>query len=146
MKALLKSTTVSTLERAGACADPVTAKAELAKFFAIAKDMLEAPGMFSKYIDGIWHNLLESPEYSEFSIAACGEIVEHVPISGEGRVEWVDAYHAKYGENLPKEWFCDAEGMLDEAAYAEYLATEIVNGGWNCNPKSGGRKPNDCKK
>jgi hypothetical protein len=117
--------------------DVEVARLELAKFFALAMDAPSPPQMFSQFIDNLWHSMLEgkaTEDYVDFSVAACGAIIEHVPLSGEGEVTWVTAYHAKFGQDLPKEWFCNRDGVLDDAAYNEYLRTGDVVASWDCTP------------
>jgi hypothetical protein len=119
---------------------PVTedeARDELAKFFAIAKELTDEPlGMFSKCIDAQWHRLAETADYSRFCMQAAGQPITHAPINGEGEVTWLPAYHERFGALTPA-WFADEDGSVDSSAYGAYLDTQTVRASWNCQPTGG---------
>jgi hypothetical protein len=120
------------------------AREELTKFFRIAQMAEEAPGMFSAFIDAEWHRLAETPEYAEFCQQAVGGSVKHAPINGEGEITWLDLYHEKFGQ-LPAAWFADKNGIVDTAAFAQYLDTRTVRASWNCTPDTSADVTADAK-
>jgi len=107
---------------------------ELGKFFQLAADGVEGLNMPSQFIDRAWHSLIENKEaYEQFCIETCGKLIEHDPTAGEGLIGWVPAYEARFGK-LPKSWFQNDQGMVDERAYRDYLNTGKWYAGWDCGP------------
>lgn len=106
----------------------IEAKEELKKYFSL---QYENAVMFSKYIDEVWHDLIENhqAEYVELSTSACGMIVSHVAIANHGNptqeILWIDEYEKRYGE-LPEIWFMDKDGTVDENVYTEYKKSNRV--------------------
>ncbi len=116
------------------------ALSELARFFGLSVELDADLTMFSEFIDDAWHRLAADEEsFAEFSRRACGRVLGHVP-SGSARpiveIEWVGAYEARYGD-IPRLWFADRDGVVDEDAYADYLATHTIVASWRCSPSSG---------
>ncbi|GAA3982022.1 hypothetical protein FOF52_03900 [Thermobifida alba] len=118
------------------------ARTELARFFTVMETAEKAPEMFSAYIDAEWHRLLGSREYEALCLEAVGRLVGHRADAGQGTPSWLEVYHERYG-NLPRVWFADAEGTVDEEMYKRYLATRVSGQraeqrplivSWDCTP------------
>lgn len=126
--------------------DETIARRELARFFVIADQANEAPQMFSRYIDAVWHRAIGTPDYDAFCVTAVGHPVGHVEEPGRGVVSWVELYHERYG-TLPAVWFADEHGTVDTDSYGRYLATRMPVPGappaapfvtaWDCTPTTG---------
>lgn len=112
------------------------ARAELAKFFAIAAVEGENPGMFSRFIDAEWHRLAQTIEYPRFCRDTAGTLVTHDPTCGEGTVSWLDLYHERFGP-LPAAWFADETGQVDVDAFRAYRDSGTVVASWNCSADTG---------
>ncbi len=112
-------------------------RAELGRFLALAGYRFNsgesAPEMFSGAIDAEWHELAGTAEFAEFSIEHAGAVARHVEGRGEGYATWVTAYEEQYGP-LPKLWFTNENGEVDEAAFAAYQETGKVWASWKCGP------------
>lgn len=106
---------------------------ELAKYFVIVVGADQPAPMFSPFIDEIWHELLKTEGYADWSQKACGYIIEHVPGNGTGTITWINDYHERFGQ-LPPEWFAAESGLIDQAAYAKYLKTFELEASWDCKP------------
>lgn len=110
------------------------ARVELGRIFAMTADGVENTTMPSRYIDKVWHEMLETPEdYQKFSLAEAGVIVGHSPIQGEGRVTWIPEYESRFGK-LDPVWFTDENGTLQSDAFEKYLNGDEVWGSWDCGP------------
>lgn len=109
------------------------AKAELAKAFQLAADGVDVK-MFSKFIDGVWHDMAEDEEaFERFSLEACGHVISHAETSGEGAITFIDAYEERFGK-MPDVWFMDAQGRLDRDLFAKHILEGQVVTGWDCTP------------
>lgn len=116
-------------------------KVELGRFFTVSagrfKDGHTTVEMFSGAIDAEWHQLLDSPEYAEFSTQHAGQQIGHAPLKGLGEIAWVTAYEALFGP-LPQVWFTNAAGEVDTEALDHYRTTGVVVAEWDCSPIGGG--------
>lgn len=115
------------------------AKVELQKFLSLSCDLDYPLEMWSPAVDRVWHEMLDSQEYSDFSNHACGEIIDHTEQMGFGEISWIPEYRARYGE-LPPVWFLDADGRLREKILDDYRRTKIVRASWDCTPARVQRK------
>lgn len=113
------------------------AKEELKKFFIIAALNENCSlTMWSPFIDGIWHELLENrAEYDSFCLKACGKRMLHEERYGYGNIDWINDYHKKFGD-LDQTWFMDEHGQLNEQLYSEYKTSKKVNFSWKCGVKT----------
>ncbi|WP_433673893.1 hypothetical protein [Microbacterium gorillae] len=111
-------------------------KAELLKFFQLVDPAtIDQFKMFSGAVDAVWHDLLHEPaEYEKFlSEGSIDTAMGHAPGDGYGIIQWVGAYHEKFGQ-LDPIWFTAADGTVDEASYQAYLSTNVVVTAWDCGP------------
>ncbi|MCX4666549.1 hypothetical protein OG453_07675 [Streptomyces sp. NBC_01381] len=113
---------------------------ELGRFFTISASQFDAgqpvPEMFSAAIDTEWHRLLDDPAYADFCTQNAGRLINHVENTGYGRISWITAYEEQFGP-LPKIWFTDADGAVDEEALARYREAGEVWAEWDCKPVPG---------
>ena len=120
------------------------ARRELGRFFQVAAALRKegvATHMPACYVDTAWHELLaKKREYKRFCANAVGQTVSHLPTKGEGVLEWVPTYEARFG-NLPSIWFTDTQGNLDEKAYERYLEDRQFKASWDCDPGDAATKP-----
>lgn len=115
-------------------AQQITGREELLKFFQLVDTAdTEQFKMFSGAIDAVWHDLLRNPkDYRAFLAAGnVDETLGHMPGNGFGIIQWVSAYHERFGQ-LDPIWFTDAGGALDQASYDAYLSTKVVVSAWDC--------------
>jgi hypothetical protein len=113
--------------------DRAVAEQELGKAFQLFADGFKV-GMFSRAIDAVWHDMAkDSTAYERFSLDACGVVVAHDPAYGIGNVRWVAAYEEAHGK-FPPIWFTDENGVLDAAAYSDYLQHGVIRTCWMCTP------------
>lgn len=109
-------------------------RAELLRFFQLVDTAdTEQFKMFSGAVDAIWHDLLRNPEdYAEFlREGGIDETLGHMPGDGFGVIQWVNAYHNRFGQ-LDRIWFTNADGVLDQSSYDSYLSTKVVVAAWDC--------------
>ncbi|EOO08755.1 hypothetical protein [Bacillus cereus] len=108
--------------------------AELGKFLKMYSEGVSNLTMPSRFIDVIWHDMLENPEeYEAFSNKFAGMVVGHEPIVGEGKIEWVTNYEKRFGK-LNSTWFMDQNGRFNKKAYEEYQKTGVWRASWDCGP------------
>ncbi|MTH98170.1 hypothetical protein [Roseibium sp. RKSG952] len=109
------------------------AKSELQKIFILSKDGI-AVDVFSKGIDSVWHEMLDTPDaYADFCLSACGAVVGHQPSAGSGSVSFIESYERRWGK-LPDIWFTTSDGSLDASLKREYDLFGTVHASWNCTP------------
>lgn len=114
--------------------ETVAVRDELAKFFALADLLGGELEMFSPCIDAEWHALISDPvAYEKFCKDAGTSVWGHKAASGVSVIEWVPEYHDRWGD-LPRLWFADATGRVDEGKYQEYFASKVVEASWDCTP------------
>ncbi|MEU9795456.1 hypothetical protein AB0E27_33615 [Streptomyces sparsogenes] len=113
---------------------------ELGKFFKVSARQFEAghiaPEMFATAIDAEWHRLMETPEYAAFCAEHAGQAIGHSRAKGAGEISWISAYEEMFGP-LPKIWFTDEDGQVDERALAGYRESGVVVAEWDCSPIPG---------
>lgn len=108
---------------------------ELGKLFALAAAGVPDLTMPSRAVDDVWHALLtDRGAYERFSMAACGRLIAHRPNQGEGAVAWTREHESRFG-TLDPIWFTDQAGVLDRAAYEQYLGAGQFKASWDCSPE-----------
>lgn len=115
----------------------MAAKRELKKIFQVAVSP-QCEGnvvcMPSCYVDTVWHKLLKDKKaYRRFCLGAVGVVVAHLPNKGEGVLDWVPIYEARFGR-LPPVWFTNPAGDLNASVHMAYLMIGTVRTSWDCTP------------
>lgn len=111
---------------------------ELGRFLMVAKTYQEENKgqvlMPACPVDTQWHELLDdNDEHKQFCHELIGHDIEHRPISGEGEIDWTGTYERLFGP-LPKIWFKDSDGNLNDLRWKDYQETGIFRASWECEP------------
>lgn len=112
-----------------------TAKVEIVKLFQMLKEGVKDLTMPSTYIDSVWHEMIDRPEYQPFCMRHAAMNVIHDPASGEGEIKWVKEYEKRFGK-LPQVWFMNRDGVVDFVSFEAYNKTgRWEKAKWDCIPK-----------